>query len=90
MAELLKNPALVVGLVRAGLILAVSFGVSLTQSQQSSVLVFTGALLAVMSVVLTGVTLKKTTPVANPSVPEGTVVTVITPEGQPNRTALAV
>jgi len=82
MAELLRDPALIVGLVRAGLILAVSFGVAITQAQQDSLLMFTGALLAVMSIVLTGVTVAKTTPKANPVLPEGTTVTVTTPVGQ--------
>jgi hypothetical protein len=43
-----------------------------------------------MSLLLTGVTLAKTTPVSNPTLPEGTVVEVLTPEGQPNRTAVVV
>jgi hypothetical protein len=40
--------------------------------------------------VLTGVTMSKATPIANPTLPEGTVVEVVTPEGQPNRTAVVV
>jgi hypothetical protein len=82
---LLNDPALIVGLVRAAMILAVSFGFALTQEQQDSLLMFVGALLAVLSVVLTAVTVKLTTPVAKPTLPEGTVVEVVTPEGQPNR-----
>jgi hypothetical protein len=87
MAALLKDPALIVGLVRATLILVVSFGVAITQAQQDSLLMFTGALLAVMSILLTGVTVSKTTSKANPVLPAGTTVEVITPEGQLNRLA---
>jgi len=90
MSALLSNPALLVGLIRAVLILLVTFGVAVTRAQQDSILELVGAVLAVMSLLLTGVTLQKTTPVANPSLPEGTVVEVVTPEGQPNRTAVVV
>ena len=90
MSALLANPALVVGLVRAALILLVTFGVAVTGAQQDSILELVGAVLAVMSLLLTGVTLAKTTPVSNPTLPEGTVVEVVTPDGQPNRTAVVV
>lgn len=72
------------------LILLVTFGVAVTQAQQDSILELVGAALAVMSLLLTGVTLAKTTPVSNPTLPEGTVVEVLTPKGQPNRTAVVV
>jgi hypothetical protein len=85
MADLLKDPALIVGLVRAALILAVSFGVAITQQQQDAVLIFVGAFLAVLSLVLTAVTVSKTTSVTNPTLKQGTTVEVITPEGQPNK-----
>jgi hypothetical protein len=81
---LLDNPAVVVGLVRAGLILLISFGVAITTSQQDAILQATGALLAVISLVLTGVTAKVTTPKAAPTLDEGTVVNVVTPEGIDN------
>jgi hypothetical protein len=90
MSALLSSPALLVGLIRAVLILLVTFGVAVTQAQQDSILELVGAVLAVMSLLLTGVTLAKTTPVSNPTLPEGTVVEVLTPEGQPNRTAVVV
>jgi len=54
--NLLKEPALIVGLVRAALILAVSFGVAFSQAQMDSTVAFVGALLAVISLALTGVT----------------------------------
>jgi hypothetical protein len=88
MGTLLNDPALIVGLVRAGLILAVSFGVGFTQAQQDSLLIFVGALLAVMSVVLTAVTRKLTTPVAQPTLPEGTIVEIVTPAGLPNKSTV--
>jgi hypothetical protein len=90
MNALLSDPALIVGLVRAGIILAVSFGVGISQAQQDSLLMFVGALLAVVSLALTGVTLQKTTPKDNPSVLEGTIVNVVTPAGEPNRTVVAL
>lgn len=86
LANLLKDPALVVGLVRAVLIVATSFGVQITTDQQSSLLTLTGLALAIISLVLTGVTSSLTTSVASPSLPEGTTVDVITPVDEPNRT----
>jgi hypothetical protein len=88
MPALLKDPALVIGLIRAALILAVSFGVYVTQDQQDAILMFTAALLAVMSLVLTGVTVSKTTSSSAPVLDEGTVVTIVTPEGQPNKVTM--
>jgi hypothetical protein len=90
MSPLLSSPALLVGLVRAVLILLITFCVAISQAQQGSILELVGAVLAVMSLLLTGVTLARTTPVANPSLPEGTIVEVVTPEGQPNHTAVVV
>jgi hypothetical protein len=88
MAALLKDPALIVGLIRAALILLVSFGVYVTQDQQDAILMFTAALLTVISLVLTGVTVSKTTSSSAPSLKEGTVVEVVTPEGQPNKVTI--
>jgi hypothetical protein len=84
MADIIKDPALIVGLIRAGLILLVSFGVYVTQEQQDAILMFTAALLAVLSLILTAVTVSKTTSKANPVLSSGTTVEVITPEGQQN------
>ena len=88
MAKLLADPALIVGLVRAGIILAVSFGVGFSQAQQDSLLMFVGAFLAVVSLLLTSVTVSRTTSVANPELPVGTELTVVTPDGEPNRTTI--
>ena len=57
MAALLKDPALIVGLVRAILIFAISFGVAITQEQQDATLMLVGSVLAVVSLLLTGVTI---------------------------------
>ncbi len=43
MSALLSSPALLVGLVRAVLILLVTFGVAVTQAQQDSILELVGA-----------------------------------------------
>jgi uncharacterized membrane protein len=85
MAALLKDPALIVGLIRAALILLVSFGVYVSQDQQDALLAFVGAFLAILSLVLTGVTVSKTTSNTSPTLKQGTVVEVVTPEGQPNK-----
>lgn len=84
MTALLQDPALLVGLVRSALILAVSFGVAVTQAQQDALLMFVGAFLAVASIVLTQVTRINTTPTANPVLMAGTTVEVTTPAGQPD------
>jgi len=85
MSKLFDDPALIVGLIRSALILAVSFGAAITQAQQDSLLMFTGAFLAVLSLVLTQVTRLSTTPTANPVLTAGTTVEVVTPAGEPNR-----
>jgi len=85
MAALLKDPALIVGLIRAAMILLVSFGVYVSQDQQDAILMFTSALLAILSLVLTAVTVSKTTSSTAPTLKEGTIVEVVTPEGQPNK-----
>lgn len=85
MANLLKDPALVVGIVRSVLILLVSFGIGLTDPQVQAILNLTGLLLAGISLALTGVTRATTTPTANPSLEQGTLVTVVTPSNEPNK-----
>lgn len=85
---LLTNPAVVVGLVRALLILVTTFGVGLVQAQQDSILEAVGAFLAVASLVLTGVTTVNTTPQAKPVLPEGTVVEIVTAPGERNKVAV--
>jgi len=58
----LKDPAIIVGLVRATIILIVTFGVTVTQGQQDAILAFVGVLLTVISLALTGVTYSLTDP----------------------------
>ena len=82
---ILANPAVLTGLIRAILILLVTFGVGVSQPQQDSVLEAVGALLAVISLVMTGVTTTLTTSRDKPTLDEGTNVEVITPTGEPNR-----
>jgi len=84
MKALLNDPALLVGLIRALMILVVSFGAAITNDQQAAILEFVGVLIAVLSILLTGVTRALTTPVSAPSLPQGTTVDVVTPEGEPN------
>jgi hypothetical protein len=83
-ARILANPAALTGLVRALMILATTFGVGFTDPQIAAVIEAVGLFLAFLSLVLTGVTMRLTTPVATPVLPQGTVVEVVTPEGQPN------
>ena len=63
--RLLNEPALLVGLVRAGIILLVTFGVQVTAEQQDALLGFLGIFLAVVSLALTGVTRSLVTPSKN-------------------------
>ena len=44
-----EEPALVLGLVQAAIILAVSFGLDLTDAQTAALLAFTAALLSVIT-----------------------------------------
>ena len=52
MSALLSNPAVLVGLIRAVLILLITFGVAISQAQQDSILELVGAVLAVISLLL--------------------------------------
>lgn len=74
-----REPAAIAAFVAIAVNLIVSFGLKLTVEQIALInaLVVAGLALAVRQVV---------TPVANPSLPEGTQVEVITPAGQPNTT----
>lgn len=58
----LSDPAIVVGLVRSIMILAVSFGVALSQDQVDAVLATVGAGLAFLSLALSAVTYSNTNP----------------------------
>lgn len=66
-----REPAVVLGLIQAGLALLLSFGFELTVEQQGSIIAFSAVLIAV-------ITRSQVTPIAN--VPD-VVVSVETPEG---------
>jgi hypothetical protein len=85
MNSLLNDPALWIGVIRTGMILLVSFGVAITEPQQAAVLAFAGAVMAILSLALSGVTRKLTTPTAAPVLPQGTTVEVVTPAGRDNQ-----
>jgi len=89
MNTILGDPALWIGLIRATMILLVSFGVALNDAQMAAVIAFAVAFMAVASMLLTLVTRRTTTPKADPQIPQGTAITVITPAGQPNYQAVA-
>lgn len=44
-----REPVLIMGLIQAGIVLGVSFGLSLTQEQTGAILAFSAALLAVVT-----------------------------------------
>lgn len=49
MKALAKEPALIIGAIQALLVLAVSFGLDLTEEQQAAILSLTAALLSVLT-----------------------------------------
>lgn len=66
-----------------GLTMVTLFGLNLTPEQTAAVLGFGNA------IILLGVMIysrARSTSVSSPTLPEGTTVTVLTPEGQPNTT----
>ena len=72
-----REPALILGLIQAGIALAVGFGLNLTGDQVALIMAFSSAVVAV-------ITRTVSTPVASPRLPIGTVVTA--PDGgQPGR-----
>ena len=69
------------GLLTTGIALLAIFVPDLTQAAQLAIIAFGNA------VILTVVVLyarAKSTPIAKPTLDQGTIVTVVTPEGQPN------
>ena len=74
-----REPALIAGFIAIAINLAISFGLKLSAEQVSllNALVVAGLSLIVRQVV---------TPVADPRLAEGTTVTVVTPNGEPNTT----
>lgn len=74
-----REPALIAGLIAIGINLAISFGLKLTAEQVSLINAFVVALLAV-------IVRQVSTPTGDPRLAEGTSVTVVTPDDQPNKT----
>jgi len=77
------EPVLTLAIVQMALALAVSFGLGWTGEQVGAVVAFTAALLG-------WIARRQVTPLSAPSLPEGTMVEVVTPKGEPNRTAVVV
>lgn len=73
-----RNPVRAQALIVAGIAGATAFGLGWNGVQVGAVTGFTAAFLAF-------VTETAVTPLADPALPAGTSVTVITPEGQANR-----
>lgn len=74
----LRNPVRAQALVVATIALATAFGLGWTAEQVGSVLALTAAILAFF-------TEQAVTPVESPALPVNTTVTVLTPEGEPNK-----
>jgi len=77
------EPVLTLAIVQMALALAVSFGLGWTGEQVGAVVAFTAAMLG-------WVARRQVTPIAAPAIPEGTLVTVVTPGDAPNRKAVAL
>lgn len=72
------EPVATGGIVQMGIAMFVAFGLGWTGEQ-------VGAVVALSAALLSWIARKQTTPTANPVLPEGTVVEIVTPEGQPNK-----
>lgn len=77
-----KHPVRAQALVQAGIGTATAFGLGWTAQQVGAVMVLSAAVLAFF-------TEQAVTPLENPTIPEGTRVTVTTPEGEPDRVVTA-
>jgi hypothetical protein len=75
--NLFRYPNLILGIIRAGLAMAVGFGAGLTGEQVALVVVFAEAVFTALSTALS-------TPVNSPTVPTGTEITVVHPGATPN------
>ena len=76
-ALVLAQPVYAQALVQASIALATAFGLNWNGVQIGATMAFSAAVLAFF-------TQKAVTPIENPVLPMGTVVTVETPVGQPN------
>ena len=70
------------GLLTTGIALIAVFVPGLTQEAQIAIIAFGNAIILTLVVLWARA---KSTPVASPTLAAGTTVTVVTPEGQPNR-----
>lgn len=75
-----RNPVRAQALVQATIGVATAFGLGWTAQQVGAVMVLSAGILAFL-------TETAVTPIDNPTLPAGTDVTVVTPEGQPDRVA---
>jgi hypothetical protein len=69
------------GLLTTGIALLAVFVPGLTQEAQIALIAFGNALVLTVVVLYARA---KSTPIAKPTLDQGTIVTVVTPEGQPN------
>ena len=76
--RILEEPVYTQGLVVAGIAAGTAFGLGWNGAQ-------VGAVSALSAAFLSWLTRRAVTPVANPTLPAGTSVTVETPDGQANR-----
>lgn len=76
---ILREPVYTQALVVAGIAMGTAFGLGWNGAQVGAVSAFSAALLAFL-------TKQAVTPLAQPSLPSGTEVTVTTPAGQPDET----
>jgi hypothetical protein len=73
-----REPVAIAGVVAIAINLAISFGLKLTTEQVALVNTLVVGLLALLA-------RSQTTSLAQPNIPEGTKVTVVTPAGEPNK-----
>jgi hypothetical protein len=77
-------PALITGAVAALANLALAFGLTITQAQVNAINAAVLPVMLVMAALGTWWARRKSTPVASPTLPQGTTVTVVTPGDSPN------
>lgn len=73
-----RNPTYFMAAIQIGIVGLVAFGLNLTGLQVGVLAMFSAAILSLIANSLV-------TPVAFPSLPQGTNVEVVTPAGQPNQ-----
>ena len=80
--SIIREPVLVINLIKAALALAIAFGIVVTADQTDAIVQFATAALALAAVFGVGAKLERdaVTPVAAPRLPEDTVVQVTSKE----------